>query len=81
MLTKEEKQLIILNHSSRELLQLMVAVKIELENQANPTAELEQLHSTFNLTWEAIERQIEYISKYLKVEEDVLQAYSKSKIQ
>lgn len=81
MLTKEEKQLIILNHSSRELLQLMVAVKIELEDHVNPTAELEQLYSTFNLTWEAIERQIEYISKYLKVEEDVLQAYSKSKIQ
>lgn len=80
MLNKEEKLLIMLNHSSRELLQIIVALKIKLSKHSEQNVESIHLQNALDSTWHILEKQINDVSKYLKVEEDILQAYSFSRL-
>lgn len=68
-----------LNHSARELLQIMATIQCKLEAHDKPNPEVAQLKTTLDSTWNAIMLQINEVSIYLKGDEDVLQAYSKAR--
>lgn len=70
-----------LNHSARELLQIMAAVQPKLESYEKTISEVEQLQITLDFTWKAIMLQIDEVSNYLKGEEDVLRAYSEARME
>lgn len=70
-----------LNHSSRELLQIMAVAQTKLEDHERSSHEVEQLKNTLQVTWEALMQQINSVSNYLKGDEDVLRVYSETKVE
>lgn len=78
-LSKEQRLLIMLNHSARELLQIMVTIQFRLEAYEKPNPEVKRLSTALECAWNAIMLQITEVSSYLKDDEDVLQAYSEAR--
>lgn len=78
-LCMKKRLLIMLNHESRELLQIMAGIKVMLDDHKEADPEGKQLSSTFDSTWEVIKLQISEVSNYLKGDEDVLLAYSEAR--
>ncbi len=68
-----------LNHSARELLQIMAVIQFRLEAHKKPSPEVEQLSAALESTWKSVTLQISDVSSYLKGDEDVLQAYKEAR--
>lgn len=71
--TKNEKFLIMLKHSSRELQQIMLAVNMQLEAREPLDEDTQELINTIESTFKTIEHQIEEISNYIHLNVKIFQ--------